>query len=120
MMFLSHIAYSLELIALAFGVVLMSCSFNKEEKCIKWVKKIGVLIIILSVLGMICTSYYVFKYWWQGSFETASGMPMIPNNKTMLYTEQKQSDVKSHNMDHLQNMGNIQNMEIPKDSGVHH
>lgn len=79
MMFLSHIAYSLELIELAFGVILMSCSFNREETCIKWVKKIGALIIILSVLGMVCTSYYVFKYWLQGSFETSSGISISIN-----------------------------------------
>ena len=76
MMFLSHIAYSLELIALAFGVCLVSCSFNKEERCINWVKKVGALIVFLSVLAMICTSYYTFKYWLQGSFETPSGMSM--------------------------------------------
>ncbi len=105
MMFLSHIAFSLELIALALGVFLMSCSFNKEERCTKWVKKIGALIILLSILGMICTSYYVFKYWLQGSFETSSGVSMQLDKKT---TDNRGN---MYNMEHLQNMGSQQSME---------
>jgi hypothetical protein len=79
MMFLSHIAYALESIALAFGVCLWACVFSVEERCVSWVKKVGKLIVILSVLAMVCTSYYTMKYWLQGSFETPSGMSIEMN-----------------------------------------
>lgn len=127
MMFLSHIAFSLELIVLACGACLVSCAFTKEERCVNWVKKLGVLIIVFSILGMVCTSYYTMKYWLQGAFESPSGMSMAMHKDMMqkmmpLMMEKMKEQMGNmsstekgtgnmSNMEHLQNMGSQQSME---------
>ncbi len=105
MMFLSHIAFSLELLVLACGTCLLSFSFAKEERCINWVKKIGALIIVFSILGMVCTGYYTMKYWLQGAFETPSGMSMSMHKDMM----QKMMPLMMEKM--KEQMGNMSPMD---------
>lgn len=66
--FLGDIAYSLESILLILGLVIMHVAIDKKSRLLKFT---GSLAIILSMIGLICTSYYWLSYQSQGAFEKA-------------------------------------------------
>lgn len=75
MMFVMHLAFSLALITLAFGVCLYIWSLQNKGPGNVVAKFFGVAIIVLTILGMLCTWYYGVKYWSEGYFKQP--MPMM-------------------------------------------
>lgn len=69
LMFHLHAVFSLELIALAFGAVILVWSKMHEIVDDIFPKIIGYCIIIFSILNILCTGYYAAKYWIDGSFD---------------------------------------------------
>tara|TARA_R110002095_G_scaffold187639_1_gene164852 strand:- start:481 stop:702 length:222 start_codon:yes stop_codon:yes gene_type:complete len=72
MIFLADVAFSIELLALAAGVALFVWSLRNKGAGQFFAKFFGMVVIISAILGIICTSYYSFSYWVQGSFSALS------------------------------------------------
>src|SRR3569833_478941 len=83
MMFIFHTAITLGFIALSFGTLLIVWAARNEGKGISFANGVGIIVVIFAVLSMLCSTYYVFKYWHKGYFETLSGMSMTPNSSMM-------------------------------------
>lgn len=61
------ITYSLELIALALGgILLMKVLKNKEIKAM-CCRIISYIVIIAALIGLVCTSYCLLKFWFAGA-----------------------------------------------------
>lgn len=73
-MFLGHIAFILQMFALATGLVLIR--FNKENKGLSTLA--GWILVIVGILGAICTGYYMILYFYLGDFAHAYPQSM-PN-----------------------------------------
>lgn len=67
MMFISHIAGFLGLIALASGVALFVGSARNPGTGSGAARFFGIIIIILSLGGILCNGYYTYKLWNEGS-----------------------------------------------------
>jgi len=65
-MFTFHIAYMLEVMAIAAGLVALHFAATLNAKLIKTA---GILLIIFGVAGVICTGYFGIKYYLMGHFE---------------------------------------------------
>ncbi|MBA2655315.1 MAG: hypothetical protein H0U71_09680 [Gammaproteobacteria bacterium] len=83
MMFLSHTAFALEVIALAIGISMLIWSKTANNNL---AKTFGYIIAILAVVGMLCPLYYAFKYWEDGYFGTPWGQ--MENRSGMSENEQ--------------------------------
>jgi hypothetical protein len=58
MMFIGHVAFSLELLVFAFG----ACFFvfhHKDETAKKFTKFVAYFLMIMAVLSMICTTFFI-------------------------------------------------------------
>lgn len=77
LMFNFYIAFSLGLIALAFGAAILIWSKGHESVGTSLAKLIGYIIIIVSVPNLLCNSYWAVKYWFQGSFDKPYPMMMM-------------------------------------------
>ena len=75
MMYVAHIAWSIELIIVAAGFVIFHLAVKEKSSLLKTA---ALILIIGGVLGLGCSAYYSFKYWQDGSFETL--MPMMAPN----------------------------------------
>lgn len=74
LMFVAEIAFLLELIVIAAGLVLL----NKAKKESAGSLKLASWILILGGVGtVICTWYYSFKYGAQGAFDTATWLQTV-------------------------------------------
>lgn len=73
-MFLGHIAFILEIFALATGLVLVRLS--KENKGLSSLA--GWILVIVGILGAICTGYYMIQYFYLGDFAHAYPQMMMP------------------------------------------
>lgn len=93
MMFLSHISFALQLIALILGTLLFCWPQNNKGACQGFAKFIGSIVIVFAVLGMICNTYYTIKYWHAGYFNTPHPMMM-----KMLEQHQMMGNMNSSNM----------------------
>jgi hypothetical protein len=82
-MYLSHIGFSLELIALIAGVSLYIWSLRTQGAGTSIGAAIGFLVIILAILAIICNVYYTTKYWYEGDFNTPMSMHEMQNNMMM-------------------------------------
>lgn len=67
-MFTAHIAFILEIIALAAGLVALH--YGRELKA-KLIKAAGVLLVIFAISGILCTGFYAMKYFMMGHYEHA-------------------------------------------------
>lgn len=68
MVFKFHTAFALGLIALVAGTYLLM-RIDKEDVCCKvFAKIVGYVVVILSILGMICSTYYSAMYWKAGHY----------------------------------------------------
>ncbi len=61
-MFLSHISFALELIAIAMGVSFLIWSLRTEGAGTSFAKAMGVIIIVLAVFDLLCTVYSTILY----------------------------------------------------------
>ena len=68
MIFKAHTAFALGLIALVAGTYLLARA-GKEDMCCKaFAKIIGTVVVILSILSVLCTAFYSFRYLEEGYF----------------------------------------------------
>lgn len=72
-MFLGHIAFILEMFALATGLVLVRLS--KENKGLSSLA--AWILVIVGILGAICTGYYMLQYFYLGDFAHAYPQMMM-------------------------------------------
>lgn len=85
MVFLVDIAFVLELIALAFGALII-ISVKKNNKIhLGLVRFIGYAVMILAVLSMLCTTFYGTKYWFEGYFKK----PLVMKDKKHMMSHKK-------------------------------
>lgn len=69
--FLGDIAFMLEVFVLGVGLVILHFSAEKNSNYLKWA---GRIMATASVLGILCTSFFYFKYYFAGEFDHAWGM----------------------------------------------
>ena len=105
MVFQMETAFAMELIALVLGALLLVWSAG-QPVCQRCAKMIAYFAIVFSILSMLCTSFYSYKYWKAGAFKAprkhkmmmqeSGGMPphmqkMMQNkNKPMIQQGQNQ------------------------------
>lgn len=73
-MFLGHIAVILEMFALATGLVFIQLS--KENKGFSSLA--GWILVVVGILGVICTGYYMVQYFYLGDFAHAYPQMVMP------------------------------------------
>lgn len=84
MMFLFHSAMMIALIAVALGISLIVWSLRHEEQSIALAKVFGWLIMIIAILGTLCSIVYSVKYWYAGYFE----MPILQGEAFLFHVGQ--------------------------------
>ena len=70
MMFLLDLAFAVELIVVSIGAIFLIWAYRNEGKCIFFAKSIGFILIFFALAAILCTSYYGFKYWAEGYFNS--------------------------------------------------
>lgn len=68
MMFGADAAFALELLALTAGVFLLLTAYKDGTPYKAFVKFISYFVIVASILGLLCTSFYTVSYWMHGAF----------------------------------------------------
>lgn len=66
--FIGDIAFILESFLLVAGLVILYVAIERKSSLLKFA---GSLAIVISIIALICTSYYWFTYQLQGAFDTA-------------------------------------------------
>ncbi|WP_454783581.1 hypothetical protein [Legionella sp. WA2022007384] len=84
MMFLFHSAEMFGLIAIALGIMLVVWALRNEGKSIGLAKIFGWLIVIIGILGELCSIFYSIKYWYAGYFQ----MPMMSGEAFLFHIAQ--------------------------------
>ncbi len=80
MMFIFHVAITVGLIAFSSGISLLIWGLRNEGAAIQLAKVVGSLVAILAVISMLCSTYYVIKYWHEGYFQTPTAtIKQLPN-----------------------------------------
>ena len=69
-MFLTHIAFALNFIALAAGMITLHYGRQVQSKLIKWA---AIILIIFGFGGMLCISFNAVRYSTQGEYQHAYG-----------------------------------------------
>lgn len=77
-MFIAHIAFVLELMALAAGLVALHYAAQLRAKLIKGA---GILLVVFGAGGLICSGYYAAKYFFMGHYEHAYEFNMTMEGK---------------------------------------
>lgn len=88
MMFLSHVSFALELIALVLGTSLFLWAQRNKGAGQGFAKGVGSVVIVLSILSMLCISYYSVKYWLEGYFNTPHPMMTMMGQRSMMGMDQ--------------------------------
>lgn len=82
-MFLSHIGFALELIAIAIGVSFLIWSLRNEGAGTVLAKVIGIVIVVLAVIDLLCTAYSSVLYGDFAYLRYSSMMPYMQQNSMM-------------------------------------
>ncbi len=69
MIFEYHIAFALQLLALASGIVILSFARRPNQAKDSLLTIGGIVIIIATLLAMACNIYYATRYWEDGYFK---------------------------------------------------
>lgn len=83
MMFQADTAIAVELLALVAGTFLLIWSAKENIIYKGFAKTIAYFVIVVSILAILCTSYYAFRYWEDGYFNkphTAINQKYMHNN----------------------------------------
>ena len=75
-MFIMHISGLFALTVLLASTALVIWSLRNPGTGSALGKTIGSIVFIVSISSLICIGYYGLKYWYQGNFETSTGMSM--------------------------------------------
>ena len=70
MVFLFHLAFAMELIALAVGIGLLTWAYRNKGQCIGVARVFGYIITVLAVLVLLCTACCGICYWVKGYFRS--------------------------------------------------
>lgn len=114
MMFLLDAAFAIELLALTFGMGLFIWALRNKGEGVGLGKFMGFIVVILSVIALLCTTYYGLLYWAQGKFDDPmnnSSMPMaMPMNQgTMQQMMQQMMPLMMQRMmQHKEKMGKME------------
>jgi len=73
-MFQADTAFAVELIAIAAGMALVVWMKIHAEHTCKFCRGLSHLVVLLAILALACTSYYTFKYWSAGLFNSSRVM----------------------------------------------
>ena len=70
MVFLGDIAFYMAVLVFATGVFMVhhACHHDAGKQC-RLLKFGGYIVVVISLLGMLCTGYYWLKYYSQGAYE---------------------------------------------------
>lgn len=68
--FLFHVAQMLEIVAIAVGIILVIWGLRNQGIGVSTAKILGWIIVIVAILGLLCTTYYGFVYWSKGYLTT--------------------------------------------------
>ena len=107
-MFQLHIAYSLELLVLAAGLLLIYLGTKQASLLLRIG---GFLLAGITVLNMLCTLYYGVRYWEDGYFRTYSG-------RTGMAMEEKMDCPMMKKMMEKKNMMMEQQKEVKPEEGA--
>ncbi len=115
-MFIMHISAIFALSVLLGSTALIIWSLRNPGAGSAFGKTIGTLVFIGAVLSLSCIAYYGVKYWYQGSFETPTGISMQMGNdmsqKMMpMMMEQMMPMMMEHMKEHMGQMGNMGDMQ---------
>ena len=66
--FLGDIAFMVEILVLGIGLIVIH--YGKKEDS-KLVKAAGYIMSVASVFALVCTTYFYFKYYFNGDFDSA-------------------------------------------------
>lgn len=66
--FLGDIAFLLEMALLALGLVLLDRAAKERAGLVRLA---GIVLVTTGILGALCTGYFWFRYYGQGSFDRA-------------------------------------------------
>ena len=66
--FLGDIAFMLEIFVLGMGLIVIHHGKKEDSRLIKFS---GYLMSSISILALICTTYFYFKYYFNGDFDSA-------------------------------------------------
>ena len=78
--FLGDLAFMFEIFVLGIGLVVLY--FAKKEGS-KLLKASGWIMSVAAVFGLICTSYFYFKYYFAGEFNSAHPQHYMMNQSSM-------------------------------------
>ncbi len=82
-MFQAHLAWSAGLISLVLGTAFLIW-LKKQETCTGFGKLVGYLTVLLSITGLICTTYYAVRYWNDGYYQAPFMITHDPKNMGMM------------------------------------
>ena len=112
MMFESHIAFGVNLLALVAAAALLGLAAKTEACCKSLMKSVAYIVLVSGTLNLLCTSYYTVKYWEDGYFKTpySAQCPMM-NGQGMIQNGMMNGDMmKMMNM-----MGGMKNQGMTPD-----
>jgi len=81
LMFNAHIAFAFGLIALILGAFLLVWSKLHANLGTIFVKIIAYLVIIIAIFNLLCTGYYMMKYWSENRCDRSC--PVMMKNQMM-------------------------------------
>lgn len=105
-MFQADTAFAAELIALVLGTGLLIWVKDKKLSNTGFANIVAYFVIVASIVSMLCTGYYSFRYWEDGYFHSKP-MPMNMMNQP--------NDKNSMEMMHQQMMNKHMKMMMDKD-----
>ncbi|MBK24525.1 MAG: hypothetical protein CME70_11075 [Halobacteriovorax sp.] len=76
--FLGDIAFVFEILVLGIGLLIIY--YGKKENS-KLVRFAGYMMSAISILALTCTTFFYFKYYLNGEFDTAYPTQVIMDNK---------------------------------------
>lgn len=76
-MFMFHAAIYLGLLAFTAGLILYIWALRSQGAGTTLAKTLGMIIAVVSLLGIVCLGYYAIAYWHQGYFQKPTGMHMM-------------------------------------------
>ena len=75
-MFTMHISLLFAFSVLLASTILYIWSLRNQGEGIEFAKIVSSIIFVLSILSILCISFYGVKYWAQGNFESLLGIPV--------------------------------------------
>lgn len=101
-MFLFHIGFSLELIALIAGSALYIWGIRNKGEGTSFARIIGFLVVILAIISIVCSSYFNMKFWREFNANGPMSMHNLQMQKAEEKAEEKQAEAEKHTEKHAE------------------